>query len=404
MSNTTKTGRKQKHFVDPATGKPVVGLSRMTDGRWRIIGSQTRFREPDVQKAIAKFRQLTSSHDPDKLALASIDRQMHPYARKDHPIWRYFAQQIADKPQWVAEATGIEWIGYGPTLKPPEKVPAFKELEDNYEKHNKVQRQQKNTVLRDWRDFVKTTAISNISNITAQTAIAYRDAVYARNLSGKRQLHLFNNTKHLLRFNLKRAVAVEYCTRALAALSCLEASEESVTLEPKPIKVADWKKLLQAAKGDDLAMCLLMLNCAMYAQEAVNLKWEHINADNQLIARRKKKGRMLRLAVLWPETIEALKAVQRKGDHIFYSYAGSPLTISGAAKRFRKLRKLAGVPHVEANQLRDGAATAAAKAKISGDVHAMLMGHRIGIKDHYALRDVEQVAPACEAIRLYYMT
>ena len=53
-----KTGRKQKHHIDTATGLPVAGLTRRPDGRWRVIGTHQTFREPDEQKAISRFREL----------------------------------------------------------------------------------------------------------------------------------------------------------------------------------------------------------------------------------------------------------------------------------------------------------------------------------------------------------
>ncbi len=58
-----KTGRKQIDHRNTLTGKPVVGLSKMKDGRWRIIGTQTRFSEADEQRAIARFEELTGTAD-----------------------------------------------------------------------------------------------------------------------------------------------------------------------------------------------------------------------------------------------------------------------------------------------------------------------------------------------------
>jgi hypothetical protein len=65
-----KIGRKQRHFEDPKSGNPVVGLSRMTDGRWRIIGTQTRFSEDDPARAIEKFYKLTGQKRLDGLGLS----------------------------------------------------------------------------------------------------------------------------------------------------------------------------------------------------------------------------------------------------------------------------------------------------------------------------------------------
>jgi hypothetical protein len=42
MKSTKKTGRKQRHHV-AANGKTLEGLSKQPDGRWRVIGTATRF-------------------------------------------------------------------------------------------------------------------------------------------------------------------------------------------------------------------------------------------------------------------------------------------------------------------------------------------------------------------------
>src|SRR5687768_14392375 len=137
-----KTGRKQKHFVT-RNGKTIEGLSRMSDGRWRVIGSQLRFTEPDEQKAIARFHELTDDRG------AAIERTVYSEVER---MWDYVGQQIRTRPQWVAQRLGIEQIGYLTTLRPPEKLPSFSELEATWKTHFVKSIEQKRKVIAAWRD------------------------------------------------------------------------------------------------------------------------------------------------------------------------------------------------------------------------------------------------------------
>ena len=128
-------------------------------------------------------------------------------------------------------------------------------------------------------------------------------------------------------------------------------------------------------------MILLMLNAAMYLAEVVNVQWDEIK-DGCLVTHRAKTGKCVRVAVLWPETLEALKKVRHRGPFVFYNYACEPLGIKGAEKRFRDLRDAAKV-RVTSSQLRDGAYTAAVEANVTSNLCQLLVGHRSGLADHY---------------------
>jgi hypothetical protein len=108
---TKQTGRKQKHFID-RLGNPIVGLSRRpSDGRWRIIGTQTTFSEPDETKAIEKFRRLTSQ-------LSGAQQRMlerpNAFGPSQDEMLDWLAEQLRTRPKWVAEKTGIEQLAYQP--------------------------------------------------------------------------------------------------------------------------------------------------------------------------------------------------------------------------------------------------------------------------------------------------
>jgi integrase len=391
----------------------------MTDGRWRIIGTQIRFSEANEQRAIAKFNALTKSGTDrafshpevkevnDRLARASI-------ANEDPKmLWGYFADQLDQRPQWVAEMTGHEKLAYLPDLKPPKPLPTFDALEKLWNETATCQREEKRKVLADWKYFVKDVGIAGLRDITPETVVAFRNRVYARNLKGKTQQHIFNHIRRMLSFAKMQALNIP--PEITTALELLTPNATTVSLNPEPIKVAEFKKILEAvsskdasgkdANPDDKALVLLCLNAALYLQEAMDLQWSDITDHGCLIAHRQKTGQCLRVAVLWKETLDALAAIKRKGKHVFYANTGAPLTVSGAGKRWRKLRKAAGLETLKANQLRDGAATAMAVRGIHESICKVVLGHRgSGMTDNYVLRNPRLVQPACDAIYTEYFS
>jgi integrase len=424
-----KRGRKPKPYVCPWNNKTIDGLRRRpSDGRWELADGRT-FVEPDERKAVDRFREMTGGVFPEDDERLTTLLQAHAKSSNANetslrkrtgitpsgddnsslvvipsklPLWEYVAFEIRKRPIWVAEQTGIEWIGYGPTLKLPEPLPTLKHLETVWEEHCDASDEQRRKVLHDWRDFVKTTGIESLSDITPQLVISYRDAIYARKMSGSSQRNVFTRVRRLVSFAKSRALAMEACSKALDALSLLVPSATVISLDPKPIDPADFKALLGKAEGDDKAMLLLMLNCAMYLAEVIRLEWSEIK-NGCIITHRAKTGACVRVAVLWPETLAALAKVKRKGDYIFYAYHGAPLGVKGAELRFRTLREAAKVEHVTSSQMRDGAYTAAVEAGVTSDICRVLVGHRSGMLDHYVKRAPKQVAPACEAIRARYL-
>ena len=191
----------------------------------------------------------------------------------------------------------------------------------------------------------------SIRDTSATVGTACEDDVRQRPISGKQEGHLFSGIRTLLRFIRDRGVAVAEFNRALEALVMLKKKKAPVVLDPKPIERADWDALFAAAEGDDKAMILLMLNGALYIEEVRRLEWGDFR-DDCLITRRNKTGQHLRVAPLWDETIEALKAVKRRNgsDRLFFNYADAPIPISGAQRPFIKL----GVRYRSSQRATDG--------------------------------------------------
>lgn len=457
-----KRGPKPSWFTcNWNNNETVSGLVRRPDGRWKAYlpdGTLREFRCDDERQAVTRFYSLKESAEdkpfatpvaviakdatgeeaakavkiahagddarPDddeaeylfgdrkpptgKTAFTSViklDAQGNLLFTKpgqERALCMLFSNWLRTRRQWLANTTGWEQLAYLTEVKPPTPLPSFAAIEKVWEDFYVKNAEQKRKVLHSWKDFKTTTKAEKLADITPELVISYRDNVYGRKLTGKSQSNLFTRIRRLFSFAKDRAIAVDELAKRLEYLALLTPSETTVSLDPKPITRADWDKLYGKAEGDDKAMVLLMLNCGMYIQEAINLRWDDIKEEKYLIVHRRKTGKCLRIAVLWDETIQALKEVKRRGEFIFIADHGGQIGIKGAELRFRSIREEAGVAHVCGSHLRDGAATAAAEASEDQRIVDLLLGHRSGIKDHYAKRKPSMVAPACEAVRKAY--
>src|SRR5947207_13404999 len=106
---TTSRGRKQKPHR-ASNGDFINGLARDTDGRWRIIGTSTRFSEPDEAKAIARFRELTGDVEAKYLERwnGMEERRERPMTRARMIEWA--RNLILQTPALAAQQLGIEWL------------------------------------------------------------------------------------------------------------------------------------------------------------------------------------------------------------------------------------------------------------------------------------------------------
>ena len=152
-------------------------------------------------------------------------------------------------------------------------------------------------------------------------------------------------------------------------------------------------KLLETASEQMKAMILLGLNCGFGCTDCAELRWKHLDLKNGRVSFPRGKTGVRRNLPLWPETIEALKALPKRGELVFYTKRGNPWVRAIKAvdddgsvrysnnneisKAFSKLMKKAGIQTekgVGFYTLRRTAATLAAR---SGDPFAVqrLLGH-----------------------------
>ncbi|MHC4632431.1 MAG: tyrosine-type recombinase/integrase [Planctomycetota bacterium] len=153
------------------------------------------------------------------------------------------------------------------------------------------------------------------------------------------------------------------------------------------------QQLFEHAEIQMKAMIWLGLNCGLGCTDCAELQWKNVDLEKGRVDFPRGKTKIHRNLLLWAETVEALKAVPKKGDLVFYTPRENPWvkTVQRAekdgrinyantntvSKQFSKLLKKTGIKTekgVGFYTLRRTAATLAAK---SGDPFAVqrLLGH-----------------------------
>lgn len=243
-----KTGRKRDDYVT-SWGERIIGLSRRpSDGRWRIIGTQTTYTEADERTAVERFRELTNGNTEADAESAEL---LTRHSEAEMKRWcRWFAEQIRERPKWIAAQCGIEQLAYLRDVQPPTPLPSLDSLADYWRENAKCSALQMKKVARALADFRAVTGAATLRDITRDALAAYEKAVAARGDGGKQQSHLISGIRRVLRFYAKKKAerdALAAVNDALAALAAFELSEPTTNADPKPIEVDDWQRLYKAA-------------------------------------------------------------------------------------------------------------------------------------------------------------
>lgn len=153
------------------------------------------------------------------------------------------------------------------------------------------------------------------------------------------------------------------------------------------------RALLEIANIQMRAMIWLGLNCGFGCTDCAELEWKVLDLENGRVCYPRGKTGIERNLPLWPETIQALKELQEKGELVFYTRGGNPWVRTmrrkekdgtekytkddAISKAFSKLMKKAGIRAPKGVGFYTLRRTAATLAANSGDPFAVqkLLGH-----------------------------
>jgi integrase len=441
-STPKKQGRKTKPYPT-SWGENIDGLYREPDGRWRITlpgpHFRSRFTEADERFAVARFKKMMGQdtsqpvvnlhvpRDPEEVSkdLAIVNsgdatQGIEPYERAlkhfmgvnvdERELWAYVREQILMRPLWVAEQTGIEQIGYLQSLKKPTRSPSLVEVGKLYHEKSGVTGKWARASGNFWDEFIESVEVKTLREVTQEKIAEYKAEVLEAGMSVTYIKHRFGQIKTIIAYSAKWGKWLEDRAMVLAYCSILT-PPSSICLDPMPISRADFHKLLTAATSATnrlsilKPLLLLSLNACLYAAEVADVRWDDLDLTRGYLVMDRGKTQVVRAAVLWPETVEALKALPRI-DGIASPFLTAATrqghNANTITKYYRQLRKTAGVcESVKFAHVRDGAYTAACQSA-PYDIARILGGHRCGMADHYVKRNPKLVSPACDGVRKEY--
>jgi len=434
-----RRGRPKKPY-QTSWGEVVVGLTKCRDGRWRIAATEGWFTEPDERRAVAYYRRWEKSRAPEQVRVSvpatafpdkqSFDRawggdvQFVP-AHGDQPaglevelpeavLWPWLREQLITRPQWVAEQVGIPELAALSRFDLPKPPISISKVVGGYRNHSSAKEKAKREALASFEALVKFAGAKTLDDLSDEKLLAFRKHVVEESklTSSGTIAAYFSRIRGVIR-TAGRELDAHQIEVALAKCKAkLYPPPNNVVDDPHPISRENFHALLDGTERTNIphvwkAMLLLGLNCLLYMEDVCDLTWSSINLEvGTLISRRKKRGRCLRVAVLWPETVAALSALPRRGQspYVFASMHGTRFNRNTKINDFRDFAEKAGVRGVTFSHLRDGGYTAACHALgVDMKLAELLAGHKTGMKDKYVLRTPEVVKPATDAVyRAYF--
>lgn len=443
------TYRKAGYFKLP-DGSEVIGLKRRPDGRFYAAQQPTKTFGKDPAEAVFRFRQWLAKKDREYVAVSEtvpvdttdacetgkwllsewnldlrIDPQTNTVSRRIDAAAFYARAraEILKDPRLFAKRVGIPEIGYLEKLEAPPPSISLVEAGEIYHREKEgdiAAKQWKNSKVW-WQEFLDLVPVKNVDELNRDAFQAYAAEIKKRQTQKSPKTGKPRGKSWVRSRFITVQTVINYLRDAKKISAELHARLQGDWKQPlkkvaQPkgakyvIKPAEFQAMLEIADDFMRALLLLGVNAAFYPSD-FDLRWEHVDLDDKTLCCRRQKCNVgdsegvLRMAVLWNDTVDALKKLRRKDvPHVFATRTGNPIAASTVWDRFIRLRKKAGVDRpLRPEDLRNTAATIAAE-KASKAQYDVLMGHSLGREDEgYIEKHRFFTKDACEAIREYLL-
>ena len=437
--------RPTKPFFAPWLGKHITGLCLLPNGRWRINATGERFRAENERQAVAMFFRKTGQPAPGQILVGetmgtptkgkttwdhaamgrSVAEQRASGVRfawtadatdlnagvwvPEELLWRWMAKQLHDRPEHAARMTGMTSLASLADLPAHVRPLKLDFLLQLYCTHADVQPASKRDARKTFEDFQAITKAVTLAELTTATLTAYRDAIRSRVKSPATMQAYFGRVKCIVAFAKTEGQNAAQIDAVISRMAVLKAPRDKRVHAPTPINAAQFQALQDTAAKEFPnwhGRLLLMLNLCLHLDEALDLEWSDFDlAKGTFCTRRNKRGRVIRAATLWKETLAMLSSIRRTGSpYLLVSTHGTRFNARGQWKTWNKLRIAAGCPEVQMDDIRDGAYSAACAAPGVDEKFARLLaGHRShGLQDTYVERNPALVKSACDAVHAVY--
>jgi len=333
----------------------------------------------------------------------------------DHVFWKKVRQVILDDPKLAAKQTGIKELGYLTDLQPPKPSVKLAIVLNAYlNKRRQPSEDEIKKVKRYWKFFVSAISPAKTIQDIDETALTrWEDKAYAKynnDGSPKTLAHRFEYVQRLFNYAIKKQIDTDECKRVVAEIVSAKTELPDLrNLNPNPISVDDFHKLLSVADEKWTAILLTAMNLCYYPVDIRTIPTSAVDFDSGVIIfDRAKTGQTTRVGILWERTKDALQAylqtVNHNKDSVFITQYGTPYTAQGLRTVFRFFRDKTDLDHaLNLAHIRDGAYSAAIEGGATETIAKILAGHKIsGMSDAYIKRNPKMVAEACIAIEKHF--
>lgn len=387
--------------------------SNQSERQIKIV-STTTF---DLPKDTAKVMRQTNARTVDELPRmfrVALETQrstkLFELAKVDESaFWGMVRKKILSDPNLAAQKTGIPEIGRLSSLPKPENL-KLADIGTNYllaKSKTTVDNKYKLRIA--WKEFLKIVQVPTLNDLTPELIAQYHLTIH-NNHSGKNNTirHRLQAIKTILRYARKGGKALNELGRVLQLTEMFEYPKKGV-VDPYPISRADFHKLLKVADQRMKCVLLVALNCAYYPVDVCGLRFEHVDLKKKTIVFRREKTGIVRAAVLWRSTCEALAEYMPTVDRsrteaVFPNGWGVQADSQIITLAFNDLKAKAGIkdPKLTFSSIRDGSLTAAQVGGAQENHIKILAGHKTGMGDHYILRHPKMMEEVCRSIHKDY--
>lgn len=429
---------RPKKFHRLENGQEVFGLHRRADGIFYAYEDDGRRKSfgKEEKRALYLFHQWQAAKKPRTVeipeyqplddsileAMSPDDRTADVFAKKipipENLFWQTVRELFYADPKRFAQMIGEPRIGYLDQIPVPAVPARLAAIWPRVEEYRRMRNHHPAHIANAkayWLEFVAFVRKATTDEITYDDFDKYA-AEMRRRQAAKR---------YSRRWYANRFAEVKQVFNDAAKVRLIPAAEKNRLKEEWQVPLAVGKKdkprgkittitpeqfqamLRSAGKNKrDYAVLLLLANCA-YTPADLGLQWQEIDLEfGYIVHDREKTGGTYRSAVLWPETIAALKALRspaaKRRDFVFAKRTGAILDKDDVWPKVKRYAKTAGAENISPRCFRKTTATAV--NNVNWKQYLVLMGRELpGEEDSYiAKSDPFYTRDVVNAARAYY--
>ena len=329
-------------------------------------------------------------------------------------IWNRARELIYTNQVEASRKIGIPELAYIESISPLPNSLTLKKIGEMYcNRENKpLSKGEKDDTERWWADFCRIVEVDTIREVTEEHIKKYHKIITKMASSDVYQKHRLKKLKTVLYYAKREESFKDDINRVLEYTDYFKGKYlDSNPSNPTPISREIFFKIYNVADEQYKLIMLISANCGFTPVDIEDLQWSMLDLKRgTLQMRRKKRGRVLRIAVLWKRIIKQLKQLQQMqtdSKYVFLNSGGKPYTAGAVSSKWSRLRAKAKIKQTQQEpatfeSLRDTAQTEPSATCLDQNIDC-LMGHSCGISDRYKLRDPKKlVGKVCNVLENYY--